>query len=41
MKTLEAFLQQVKTAVVTHLADHDNGRFGCTQQQTTKLIIQI
>jgi hypothetical protein len=29
-----------KIAVVTHQADHDNGLFGHTQQQTTKMITQ-
>jgi hypothetical protein len=30
-----------KIAVVAHQADHDNGPFGHTQQQTTEMITQI
>jgi hypothetical protein len=33
--------QQVKSSVVAHQADHDNGPFDHTQQQTTKMITQI
>ena len=38
--TREACVQQ-KLPVVAHQADHDNGPFGHTQQQTTKLTMQI
>jgi hypothetical protein len=41
MKTHKAWAQQVNTAAVTHQADYDDGPFGHTQQQTTKLTIQI
>jgi hypothetical protein len=41
MKILHSCAQEVKTAVATHEADHDNGPFGHAQQQTTKLIMQI
>jgi hypothetical protein len=37
----KACAQQVKSSVVAHQADHDNGLFGHTQQQTTKMITQI
>ena len=38
---LKACPQQVESSVVAHWADHDNGPFGHTQQQTTKMITQI
>jgi hypothetical protein len=42
METLEACAQQVKIAVVTHQADHDNIPFDHTQQQeTTQPIMQM
>jgi hypothetical protein len=41
MKTYKVCAQQVKNAVVTPKADHDNGPFGHTQQQTTKMNMQI
>jgi hypothetical protein len=30
--------QQVKSSVVAHQADHDNGPFGHSQKQTTKMM---
>jgi hypothetical protein len=36
MKTHKACAQQVKTAVIPHEAELDNGPFGHTQQQATK-----
>ncbi len=37
----KACAQRVKNSVVAHQADHDNGPFGHTQQQTTKMMMQI
>jgi hypothetical protein len=37
----KACVQRGKSSVVAHQADHDNGPFGHTQQQTTKMITQI
>jgi hypothetical protein len=37
----KACAQPVKSSVAAHQADHDNGPFGHTQQQTTKMITQI
>jgi hypothetical protein len=38
----KACAQQVKSSVLDHQADHDNGRFGhTTQEQTTKRRMQI
>jgi hypothetical protein len=37
----KASAQQVKSSVIAHQADHDNGPFGHTQQQSTKMIRQI
>jgi hypothetical protein len=37
----QANTQQVKSSIVAHQADHEDGPFGHTQQQTTKLKMQI
>jgi hypothetical protein len=37
----EACAQQGKSSAVAHQTDHDNGPFGHTQQQTTKMMMQI
>jgi hypothetical protein len=37
----KACAQQVESSAVTNQADHDNGPFGHTQQQTTKRITQL
>jgi hypothetical protein len=36
-----ACAQQVKNAVIAHLADHHNGPFSHTQQYTKKITMQI
>jgi hypothetical protein len=37
----KACAQQGKSSAIAHQADHDNGPFGQTQQQTTKMLTQI